>query len=169
MTRAEGFIEVDKMLNHIGISDVNMSNLTQESRIHMITNVGSKKLFSFNYAEKTYFYKYGKYNSPYNELVAEELAKDFGINCITYDLAVLNGLKGVISVNYKKENANYISGADLLYKCYGNTNKNLEVYNNLMGLWNALEYYYNEYPNKDEIVFSLMKKIVDMFIFDIII
>lgn len=169
MTRKEGYIDVDKMLKEIGINDVNMSKLIHEFRINILTNVGSKKLLSFNYNGKTYFYKYGKYNDPYNELVAEELAKDFGIRCITYDLAILNGIKGVISENYKEQNANYILGERLLGNYYNDADGDLEKYNNLKAIQFALEYRYQNHPNKNQIISNLMRQVVDIFLFDIIV
>lgn len=46
---------------------------------------------------KYYFKECKDVKNVYNELIAEELAKDFGINCAHYDLAIRDDMIGVIS------------------------------------------------------------------------
>lgn len=169
MRRKNGFIDVNKMLQDIGVYETATSDLKNNSKIIDISMYMSQDItFGFDYNGTTYFYKYDEEIIPYNELVAEELAKDFGLSCIDYDLAILNDKKGVISKNYQKDNVSYINGEDIIIDYYECKGLDIDKYNNLEAIWDALEYRYKDFPNRKEIVANLMKKIVDIFIFDII-
>lgn len=167
MTRKEGFINVDEMLKEIGVDITNFGTILNSPLISIISENIDKILFSFNYKSDIYFYKYNFMNMPYNELVAEELAKDFNILCVSYDLAILSTNKGVLSKNYKKENVNYVSGTEILLDFCKN-NRNTYQTNNLEGIWDALEYRYRNHHNKRKILEKLMQKIVNIYIFDIL-
>lgn len=167
MTRKEGFIEVEKMLKEIGVDITNCGSVLNSPHISIISENVDKVIFSFNYQSDTYFYKYNFMNMPYNELVAEELAKDYGLDYVHYDLAILFTNRGVLSKNYKKENVNYISGTEILLNFYKN-NRNTYQANNLEGIWDALEYRYRNHLNKRKIIKKLMQKIVNIYIFDIL-
>ena len=153
MRRKEGFIDIDKML-------VDSGNLLLET-IYISNDYSLLKL---DYENETYYYKYEKYLLPYNELIAYELACGFGFTAVDYDLAIIGNKKGVISKNFRKKGATYISGEELLRSCGYNDDDN----NNLEDLWDALEIRYSNYPNKKEIVEKLMGKLVDLFEFDVI-
>lgn len=76
-------------------------------------------LFSFEYNGKKYYFKQVKnVNRAYNELIGYELAKDFGIECVSYDLASYNGFIGYLSEDYMKDGYKRLSG--LLSDYYGN-------------------------------------------------
>lgn len=170
MRRKEGFIDVDKMLHDIGVDTTNFDEIIDEELITVIKNdrlANRRFVFSFEYDGEKYFYKYNWIGIPYNELVAEELLKDFGISCVSYDLAVCSGKKGNISKTFKKEKAIYIDGEEILSNFWSN-DKYIETHNNLEDIWDALEYRYDNYPNKRKIIEKLMKKIVNIFVFDII-
>lgn len=95
MTRTKGFIELDEMLQEIGV-DTRVTRFIKESpKVNVIHDNQMSLVFSFDYHGETYYYKFtnAKNSSPYNELVAEELAKDFGIPCVSYDLAVLGDIR----------------------------------------------------------------------------
>lgn len=104
---------------------------------------------SFKYNEIEYFYKYDYPRepfrvSPYNELVACEIADDLFIPHVNYNLASICGFKGLIS------------------KC--------NIYlNNLEDIWITLEEYYDRNLDYQNVVSKVMQKIVNMFIFDILI
>lgn len=169
MTRKEGFIEVDKMLQEIGVNTVNINNITDDSRIDIKYFSETYFHFSFSYHNETYFYKYSNSNyvNPYNELVAEELAKDFDILCASYDLAILKSYKGVLSRSFEKQNTQYINGDDL-FNQYIYETKN-PAFNNIEDIWDVLEYYCHDYINKKEIVQRLMGRIIDIYFFDILV
>lgn len=173
MERINGFIDVDKMLKQLGIEYTNIDSLKNESRINRINSFHNMFIhLEFDYNGETYFYKYNEDIPPYSELVAEELAKDYGLPCVSYDLATLNGIKGVISKSYKKSNVNYISANVLLSNTFDRFHDgkclNIDEYNNLDSIWTALDYRYRDRENKVEITHHLMKQIVDIFLFDII-
>lgn len=114
----------------------------------------------------------------FNELLVEEICKELNIECAHYDLAVIDGVQGVISYDYKKENAVYVNGCNILqdYLQYKkNTslddfsiNDDTITLNNLDTIWNALDYRYRDYNNKEKIVADLMNELVKRFIFDLL-
>lgn len=169
MEKKNGYIDVNNMLSEIGITDTSINELNNTINLISIKETGI--VFSFRYNDKEYFYKYNENTALYNELVAEELAQDFGIDHVNYYLALFDNHQGYISESYKKDNVDYIFGSDLLYECYGymTENRNIEEFNNLESIWDALEYRYANNPNKNQIISDLMNQIVNMFIFDIII
>lgn len=185
MTRKEGFIEVDKMLQEIGVDTKDFDTILCSPLVHIIKDDMKGVHFSFKYKGETYFYKQSFYIkggspifiNPYNELVAEELAKDFDIPCIDYDLAIIGSNKGVLSKNFTISDTNYISGKDILGESIEYYDSDLEnnlvkkivpSKNDLEDIWDKLEIYYQNDPNKTEIIRYLMKRIVDIYLFDII-
>lgn len=171
MERINGFINLNKILNEIGITNFNDLKTSPKINPILINTDSAYNImhFSFEYKGITYFYKYKSFIPVYNELIAEELAKDFDIPCISYDLAVLNKNEGIISKNFKQPGYNYITGYQILEEAF--STKDLfddERYNNLESIWEALEYRYKSTPNKKEIISHLMKRVTDIFIFDII-
>lgn len=170
MTRKEGFIEVDKMLQEIGVDTTNLNSILKSPQVREIDYIHESKIhFSFTYHNEIYYFKKDTYPncSPYNELVADELAKDFGIPCVDYDLATLGRTtKGVISKNFRLENVQYISGNELFTNVWNKYH--VSTSNNLEDIWNAFEYRYRNLPNKREIIAKLTNKIVNIYLFDII-
>lgn len=172
MNRIDGFIDISQMLQEIGVDTTNLKSILESHFIDRIC--GCRYHFSFDYKCDKYFFKIRDYDnnnlydtySVYNELIVEELARDYGIPCIDYDLAVLGSYQGVLSKNYKLENANYIYGYDLLNDYEKSTGHSGS--NTLPNIWRALEYRYQNNFNKREIISNLMKKIVDIYLFDVI-
>ena len=124
MARKEGFVEVDEMLKEIGVNTMITRTIKESPLVNVIHDEPYSLVFSFDYHGKTYYYKFTDYKeiSPYNELIAEELAHDFGIPCVDYDLAVLGDIReGNISKDYKRPDANYLTGQDILYSFYSKT------------------------------------------------
>ena len=87
----------------------------------------------------SYYFK--KTDFPYNELLAYEIASFIGLNAVSYDLAIFQNMKGVISKDFKNSNCHYISGQELLF-AYSRTPKNMNYLEN-MGLAHTK---YNEFP-----------------------
>lgn len=167
MKRIEGFIDVDKMLRDIGLDIIDIYDKKENDFIKYDIICDNKITFSFNYNNDEFFYKYKNNRIPYNELIANELLKDFNLPHIEYDLATFGTKKGVISKNYKNNNFNYIYGEEILLN-FWNDDRYIEEHNNLDDIWDALEYRYRNYENKREIVSHLMNRIVQIYIFDII-
>ncbi|MCI5967653.1 MAG: HipA domain-containing protein [Tenericutes bacterium] len=171
MKQINGYIDVNEMLREIGVTDTSLDELKNTDKINLIFQSSTGITFSFKYEGKEYFYKYNETAALYSELVAEELAQDFGIDHVNYYLALFDNHRGCISESYKKANVDYTLGSELLSECYYymTENRNIEEFNNLEAIWDALEYRYANNPNKDQIISDLMNQIVNMFIFDIII
>ena len=136
-----GFIEIDKL-------DVNIEEVNKNIKV-------------FFYNDKKYYFKQcKKIEEVYNELIAEEIAQDYGINCSHYDLASYNGFIGVISEDFIKENK-YTSINTILTQTY---KSEISKHNNLEDIWCAFDYIY-----KDKyIVSNLMDELINIFIYDII-
>lgn len=112
---------------------------------------------------KKYYYKSSKARKVYNELIAEELAHDYGISNAHYDIAHHNGRLGPLSLNVHQETDKVYTIEDILKEAF--KLNFIEDKNTLEDIWTALEH---KYKNK-EIVEQLMNEIVDVFIFDILI
>lgn len=120
-------------------------------------------VFTFNYNGKKYFYKSIGKIGAYKELISEELAKDYGLDCVCYDLAKYDNEYGALSEDFIK-NKNYINFIEILYSEYGEEYLNRDQVN-LYNIWNALSKKYKD----EKLVFKLMNQIVDIFIFDFLI
>lgn len=120
----------------------------------------------------------------YNEAIASRVAKFLNIKSVGYDLAMFNGLYGVISLNYKNPENNYVSGTDILDDYYkadkktvvqmGLTNSWKERYtgpqyvymNNLEIIWQALENKYSKNPNVN--VGDLLNDLIIQYLFSLL-
>ena len=127
-----------------------------------ISEVDLKGNFWFEFDDDKYFFKKSKnINSIYNELIAEELANQFGIRCAHYDLGSNQNNIGNISKNFISKNDNFMTMRDVIIK--SKLYENEDAANNLISLWNVLSIVYKD----DFIVKKLMNQLVDIFIFDV--
>ncbi len=180
VNREKGYIQLDEILQLPPITcfDELIDTLKNNNKVDIKniskTNNNFQLVFSFKYGETTYFYKYDyprePYRvSPYNELVAGEIADDLNIPHVEYDLAIISGFKGLISKDFRLNNVNYLSGKDFLINNHPLGKKeNIADLNNLDDIWIALENYYNVNSKYQNVVSKVMKKIVNMFIYDIL-
>ena len=175
--RDKGYIYLDEILELTSITsfDELVYALKSNNKVSIESiNDNIQLVFSFKYDGITYFYKYDcpcePYKvSPYNELVACEIADDLGISHVEYDLAIIGGFKGLISKNFRLSNVNYISGKDFLINNHPlGKESNIANLNNLEDIWIALEEYYKRNSKYHNIVSRVMKQIVNMFIFDML-
>ena len=167
MFRENGFINLDNILNDIGVDTSSLDSIMKSDKITVI-NGSSSNVFSFEYNNTRFYFKTNDDRTLYNyyaELLAEELAKDFGIPCALYDLAKVGNHYGVISKDIKKENATYIDLEDII----GSYHDDLWDNFSLMNIWNDLNTYYKDRDDREKIVSKLISKIVDKFIFDVLI
>ena len=114
-------------------------------------------VFDIN-SKKYYFKKASSVHKVYNELIAEEIAKDYGIDNAKYDLASHYGYIGTISEDFNSLN-NFIYMKDLINKYI--EEPGLSKYNNLKDLKEILK---KEYGNDE-----LFDKLLDIFVFDVLI
>ena len=115
--------------------------------------------FTFLYWGKRYYFKEVKaINQSYNELIGYELAKDFGLEAIPYDLASYNGHIGFLSKDYMQDG--YVRLEDLLKNYYGSS----EDKNNLDDAATMLR---DTYP--PEVAEKIINDLLDLLMFDIVI
>jgi len=167
MVRKEGFIDLDKELKNKGVDITSMDTILKSPMVKSEYEFEeSSILLKLEYDNEISYFKYSDNVIPYNELVANELARDFGFDVVEYDLAVLGNRKGVVSKNFRKRDTTYITGEEILLD-FGYSSLNDDSHN-LENIWDALEYRYRDHNNKREIVEKLMGRVVSLFIFDIL-
>ena len=159
MRRIEGFIDLNRMLTKKEIKLYDHDYDFIPSRVSSFIDDNND----------IYFFKESMMSEPYNELLAEELLKDFNLPHAEYDLAIYGNRKGVITKSFIDKNKKYYFGENIIKDYNKALNKEFDVTdNNLENIWDALEYKYRDNPNKEIIVSHLMNQIVDMYIFDIL-
>lgn len=122
-----------------------------------------KRIKKIYYNDDIYYYKI-IYNvsNLYNELIAYELSKDFGIPCVEYDIASYNETMGVFSKSFIGRTDKFYTFEDILEKYYGIFPIK---YNSLENIYHALSLRYND----TNLVNFLMREVVLVFLFDILI
>ena len=156
MKRKEGFIDVEEMLKESGINTSTTDTIYNSTKVRSL-NTSASSFLIFNYNDHEYYYKVSEFFTPYSEMIVSELLNDFNINHVEYDLAYLKDTKGLLSKNFKKENAKYIPGYKLLEDYTGEVDiYMLEEYNDLENIWMAIKERY-----KDE---NVTKKLVNQIV-----
>lgn len=179
--RDKGYINIDKILGLPYITNFEelIENIENNKGVNIIKNINDSNhntqlVFSFKYNEIEYFYKYDCPRepfqvSPYHELVACEIATDLFIPHVDYDLVTVGGLKGVILKDFRQNNVKYITGKEFLSNNHPlGSQVNISNLNNLADIRIALEEHYDNNPNYQNIVSELMKKVTNMFIFNLL-
>lgn len=173
--RKDGYIKLERIFEKDECTLMNLEEISESNEI--IAESSIKTVFS--YLGEIWLFKQDYKNTSYIELVLEELAHDFGIPSVHYDLATLNGREGVITKYFKKKDCKYLFGEELLKEYVEEGLKisedNFSVWdsavlshNSLEGIWRALDYRYRNSKNRESIVWHLMSRLVDIFIFDIL-
>ncbi len=175
--RNDGYIELERIFEKDGCTLIDLEEMPK----YWIFEESTIGAF-FSYQGEIWLFKpefeFLK-NASYIELVLEELAHDFGIPSAHYDLATLNGKKGIITKYFKQKDCQYTLGEELLedYVYYGlkisqddffTLDSAVLTHNSLEGIWRALDYRYRNLKNRESIVWHLMSRLVDIFIFDIL-
>ena len=167
MPRENGFIVLDDVLNKLGIDTTNLDTIIKSDGVTEITD-SSSTTFSFLADGKRLYFKTSDTKNLYNcyaELLAEELAKDYGLKCAKYDLAKVGNHIGVISEDIKIDGATYTDLDEIINMYHDDIWENFY----LESIWDDLNEYYKDRPDKNAIVRRLMDKIVDKFVFDALI
>jgi hypothetical protein len=142
----DGYIDLDKS-NYNGFEE----EIKGKRKKKWVLFDDGKVLF-----KETFPYSY----EHYSELVSCEVSKQMGIETAEYDLAILNGKKGVISYNFLKSNETLISGAMILnhiQEIYKENNKNVVLTNNICDISIAIQMYVSNSDYCDRILFDLCK------------
>ncbi len=141
---------MDTIRDEFGAVDLDL--LYKENQIKVIKPfLGSHAIIE--YQNNIYYLKYVKYlYTLYNEMLAEFLAKDYGVNVTYNDIFTFDGNYGMMSKEIKNNNDLYIPMTDIIE----------DHQNNLEDIWYVLCKKYND----QNIVRQLMDKIVNLFIFD---
>ena len=93
-------------------------------------------IYTFIYNNEKYYIKMRSIDKVYNELIAEELANVYEINCVHYDIAKYKKEYGVLSKDFIKKKK-FISMDKILKEIYHEIIKT----NNIKDIKNALEVY----------------------------
>ena len=165
MNRIDGYINLDEILNSMGVDTTSFDTIISSGLVEEI----AEDVYSFTYNNEKYYYKYSQIFSPYSELIGECLLDDLNIPHVSYDLATLCGRNGVVSKDFTKDNAKYVSGLEILENYTNTRGVQISIFNNLEDIWNALDLYFKDNRNKDEIVAKLMNNITDLFMFDMLV
>lgn len=182
--RTNGFIDLDKYFkDKYKLKNVNIETLDENHIINPENRSSAQLAFWFHDKESIFFKECENIYEAYIELISEEFIKNIGLETAHYDLAIFNNSIGVISYNFEKDNYTYEDLYRIFWNYYHNVIKDNEhlydlpkfddveeafdVLNNLDDIWYALEHNYQDYPNKQEIVYKLMKDIIKLFIFDL--
>jgi len=181
MNRINGFLDLDGYFYKIEDKHPENINYLYDEGLVIETDIYNHYWLTIE-GEK-YYFKETRHH--YQELIAYEIAKLLGYESAEYDLAYFNGIKGVISKNFKKEDCTYVNGAEILKNYYESdfeTVKEMglredwkdyfkEPYysemKNLEIIWQALEHRYKLDGRVD--ISVLMEQIVDLYIYSILI
>lgn len=133
---------------------VDLDLLYKDNQIKVIKPfLGSHAIIE--YQNSIYYLKYIKsLYTLYNEMLAEFLAEDYGINVTYSDIFTYDGNYGMMSKEIKNNNDLYIPMTDIIE----------DHQNNLEDIWYGLCKKYND----QNIVEQLMEQIVNLFIFDVL-
>lgn len=145
-----------------------------------------------NLHKKNYLFKVTEKNQEFRSLIIEEMANLTNIKVPHTQLATFNGYFGELIEDYRRPEYQYVSGSTILYEYFlfarntdtiksiipkylnkdnlTNDEKNiiLKQLNNLETIWNALEFRYQKYSNREAIIFTIMQKLAHRFSFDFI-
>ncbi len=124
--------------------------------INQLISKDAKHLEFMYMGEKYYMKKCPNIKGLYNELIALELANDYGIKCTYNDIVFYNDDYYIISLDVRIDGSMYIPTEEILPT---------DRENDLEDIWFHLE---QKYENP-QLVARLMDEIVDVFLFDILI
>lgn len=177
MIRRNGFLDIDTYFQEL----MKEKNLRYDDLYfdgYITPKIYNDNHFLLLVDGKEYYFKPTR--NIYEELIVSECAKQLDIDHVEYDLAIFNGIEGVISENYKKEHNDYIPGVKILYDYFrDDANKEIlqqmgldfnqiensynsvvvaEAIQNLEIIWQALEYRYkDDYQSVENIMHNLLE------------
>lgn len=199
MRDSSGFIDICKLLNIPYMLYLNTPELFASlvDALKANPNVtllkeknGTNLVLNFIYENESYFFSFdSRVENFLAPLIYEEICHDLNIDVASCDIARIGNIEGYISKDFRKPNAKYISGYEILkeskvHKSAGDDDVLvpsltssfgegedlglvLRRYNTLEGIWAALEIRYNQRPDMPQVVSKLMDKLINMFIVDL--
>ncbi len=174
MKRLDGFIDFNSLLG------ANLEALIKNGIVQDITSGFKLTRYIIKIGDKKYFFKECSYKEAITELIVNEMLDYARIRNIKYDLACIDGCYGVISKDFKKEGYHYYDGDEILEEYRQGLRKQMsetedkefrkvleEEYesmyytsNNLLEvIWNALDYHFRDFENKDSLVSRTMRQL----------
>lgn len=183
MERINGFLDLDSYFKKDYQELIKLGILKYDNSFEQYFDEhGKKSNHWITINNEKYYLKRSNYWEQ--ELVVEEFFKLLGLDNLHYDVAILDGVEYVISKDYKKVGNTYISGRELLEdfylkiknsdKRYFKDNFNIRLnarkevvgslLNNLENIWQAIALKYQNYSNKDEIVYKLVDELKTRFL-----
>ncbi len=169
--RNNGYIDLDSYFLE-KYNCMNVYKLEKMGVVEIINDVN----FWFSIGNQRYMFKMcSSKDEEIKELLASEMLETVGYDHATYDLALFNGMYGVITKDFKKDYCNYYSGDDLIenYHRYLDEEPTDKIdyakYNNLESIWDLLEIKYRNNPNKKNIIKNILYKLSEKYLFDILI
>ena len=179
MKRTESFLDLDEYFGKSYHELVSSGVLRYDMSFEQyFDRFGKKSNHWITIEGENYYLKRSNYWEQ--ELVVEEFFNLLGIENLHYDVAVLDGVKYVISKDYRKVGrGQYITGAEILEDFYEQTKKDDKRYfkdnfgmrlnrrkelavtqlNNLENIWQALAFRYINNPYKEKIVYKLVNEL----------
>lgn len=169
--RKNGYIDLDSYL----LEKYGTVNIKQIAKTQDIIEDGNFYWLTIN--NQKYMFKSCTEEEGIKEILASEMLNYVGYDHAEYDLASINGEFGVITRNLKKDYYRYYSGEQLISDYHEYIDDSIDTkndyyesrFNNLSDIWDMLELKYNSYPNKNSIIKKIMDKLVEKFMFDILI
>ncbi len=139
-----------------------------------------------NFKGKNYLFKKTAYEEKYRSLLVGKIAQEVGISFPKTKLAFYKGSDGELIEDYRKEGYAYISGTEILmeYFYFLEANNKIDILfkdynpyyydeelilrkmNNLETIWNAVEFHFRKYPNKNTIVYQIISSLANRFALD---
>lgn len=178
MKRTEGFLDLDEYFDKSYHELINSGILKYDTSFEQyFDQFGKKSNHWITIEGENYYLKRSNYWEQ--ELVVEEFLNLLGIENLHYDVAVLDGVKYLISKDYRKSGKQYITGAQILEDFYEQTKKDDKGYfkdnfgmrlnrrkglavtqlNNLENIWQALAFRYKNKLDKEKIVYKLVNEL----------
>jgi len=186
MKRINGWLDLDDYFDNIMVQN-NLNKIDLLERNYITASIYPGIHYWLEIDNESYYFKELDILESFIEVIVSECANFLGVDAVQYDLAIFKRYNGVISKSFKKDNCNYISGNEILYKYLNEENdimlqemgmnsnffslndldiELIDELNNLEIIWQAIEYYYRGQNIKIE---PIMNKLVLYFIFNILI
>lgn len=142
MERKDGYINLDSVKDKIEIKDEFKTDIK-----------GYYYRFTIANKQGEYYFKECSYEEAITELIVNEMLDILGIENVKYDMAILNGHRGVISESFRRPGFRYYTGKQLIDTYLENLPVEIEE-NEGTELGDILKSEYDEYKNEFDGTFT---------------